>query len=375
VAGGGAGQRRLREVSLLPIPGSNPRSVALNGSFAYVCGSENITVVDVADPSNPRIVGRVADEIFNNVGNLTCYVDSNRLIATADTGSSLATGTSPSVSVFQIADAARPALVRASAIHKNFMAAGFVRGNSLFVPTNAISFSGSTFLDQRGDVLSIDIADPNSQRVVTTLFTGTPGFNSLTGGANSVFHLAPAGSSTALAASSSSTGAITASGAGRILVIDTANPANLRLLSDAIIPGTRQARAIFVDNDLAVVLGSVEGWRNPINFPLGAIVGPTTVTTLNVSDPQRPAVIRTVNTSVRPDLRGQGAAAIGTRQYIFGGMRAGDQPVFLMVDATDPNNPVSTPVDARVTVNDVRFANGLIFAALEGSGLGIYRVE
>jgi hypothetical protein len=266
-------------------------------------------------------------------------------------------------------------LLRATAINKNFMGAGYVRGNNVFVPTSAINFSGSTFLDQRGDVLSVDVADPNNMRVVSTLFTGTPGFSPVTGGVNSVFYIAAAGATTALAASSTSTGTATATGTGRILVIDTANAAELRLVRDVPITGTRQAFTIVVDNDLAVVAGNVEGWRNPVNFPLGALVGPTTVTTLNISDPQRPTVIRTVTTPFRPDLLGTGAAIIGPRQYMFGGIRSGDQSVFLLVDATDPNNPAITSMNAPVIVRDVRFANGLVFAALEGSGLGIYRVE
>src|SRR5262249_37860544 len=150
---GTSGAASLREISSVPILGSSPRSVALTGSYAYVCGSENITVVDISDILNPRIVTRVADEVFNNVGNLNCYVDANRLIATADTGSTLATGTSPSVAVFSLADLARPSLVRAAAIGKQFMGRGYVQGNTLMVPTNSISFSGSTFLDQRGDLL------------------------------------------------------------------------------------------------------------------------------------------------------------------------------------------------------------------------------
>jgi uncharacterized protein (TIGR03437 family) len=367
--------RNLVQVTSVPILGSNPRTVALNGNFAYVCGSENVTVVDISDPQNARATGRVADEVFNTVGNLNCYMSAGRLVATADTGSTLVTGTSPSVAVFDVSNPAQPQLIRASAINKQFMAAGYVRGNTVIVPTNAISFSGSTFQDQRGDLLALDITDPNNGRVAGTLFTGQPGFNALTGGPNNFFTAAPATDALALAGSSTSTGAATSTGTGRVMVVDISNPASLTLVRDVLISGTRQIVRLAVEGNLAIALGNVEGWRNPINFPLGAQVGPTVVTTLDLSNPGNPAVLRTVSTPARPDLRGSGAAALGASQYVFGGTRVGDQPAFLLVDARDRNNPGVTTVPAPVTVNDVNYANGYVYTALEGSGLGIYRLE
>jgi hypothetical protein len=146
-------------------------------------------------------------------------------------------------------------------------------------------------------------------------------------------------------------------------------------MRDVQIPGTRQIVALGVSGSTAIALGNVEGWRNPINLPEGVLVGPTNVSVLDISDPSNPTIVTTVATSVRPDLRGGGAAVVGQGQFVFGGTREVNQPVFLLVNGRDPANPRISTAQSPATVNNVTTMGGLVYAALEGSGLAIYEVQ
>ena len=72
-----------------------------------------------------------------------------------------------------------------------------------------------------------------------------------------------------------------------------------------------------------MAVSNVEGWRNPIDFTQGALVGPTNVSTFDITDPRNPVLLTTSATNVRPALFGNGGVAIGTGQFAFGGTRAG----------------------------------------------------
>ena len=163
----------LSLLTTVPTASSQPRSLAFYGNFAYLCGSQSIAVLDISSPANPRITSTVGSNAFNNVGNLFCYVESGNLVAFADTGSTLVAGTGPSVTVFSLANPAQPQLLNQSGLSKTFVSGLAHRGSTAFATYNSISFSGSTFLNQGGDFVSVDVSNPASPRVLSAL-SGTP---------------------------------------------------------------------------------------------------------------------------------------------------------------------------------------------------------
>ena len=362
----------LTPVTTVLTPASQPRSLAIYGNFAYLCGSQYIAVLDISNPASPRLTATVGANAFNNVGNLFCYVENGNLVAFADTGSTLVAGTGPSVTVFNLANAGQPQLLNQSALNKQFLSGLAHRGNTAFATYNSITFSGSTFQNQGGDLISVDVSNPASPRILSALSGNTSSGT----GPNIFFDVVAVNETTAYAASSTSTGAQTASGSGVLVVLDTSDPANLKVVKQVSIPGTRQVATIRLQGNLAVTINNVEGWRNPIDFTQGAVVGPTSVTTFDISDPRNPVLLATAAASVMPALGGNGGVPIGTGQFAFGGTRAGNQNAILLVDARNPQSPQSTTVNTPDILRNVFVvAPNYLYALIENSGLAVYRIS
>jgi hypothetical protein len=353
-------------------PASQPRSLAFYGSFAYLCGSQYIAVLDISNPASPKLTATAGTNAFNNVGNLFCYVESGNLVAFADTGSTLVAGTGPSVTVFSLANPAQPQLLNQSALNRTFVSGLAHRANTAFATYNSISFSGSTFLNQGGDFISVDVSSPASPRILSALSGNTaPGG----GGPNIFFDLIAVNDTTAYAASSTSTGSQTTAGTGVLVVVDTSDPTNLKVVKQVSIPGTRQVATIRIQGNLAVTVNNVEGWRNPIDFTQGAVVGPTNVSTFDISDPRNPVLQTTASTSVLPALGGNGGALIGTDQFAFAGTRAGNQNDILLVDARNPKSPQATVVNTPDILRNVFVVSNYLYALIDNTGLSVYQIS
>jgi hypothetical protein len=141
------------------------------------------------------------------------------------------------------------------------------------------------------------------------------------------------------------------------------------------VPGTRQVLSVRVQGNLAVTVNDVEGWRNPIDFTQGALVGPTNVTTFDISNPKNPVLLTTEPTNVRPGLSGGGGAPIGTHQFAFAGTRDGDQSGLLIVDARDSKNlKSSTLATTDILHNLIVVAPHYLYTLIDNTGVAVYRI-
>ena len=136
-------------------------------------------------------------------------------------------------------------------------------------------------------------------------------------------------------------------------MVDTSNPNSLSIIKQVQIPGARQVLSVRVQGTLAVTLNAVEGWRNPIDFAQGSLVGPTSVSTFNITDSRNPVSLGTTVSSMRPDLAGGRGAAIGTGQFAFAGQRVGTQSGFLIVDARNTQSPQTTTLNTPDIVHNL----------------------
>jgi len=357
-------------VTTLALP-SLGKSLAVYGTYGYVCGSQNIAVLDLTNPGSPNLINTVAGNAFNNVGNLYCYIESGNLIAFADTGSSLVGGTAPSVTAFSLANPSAPQLLQQTALNKTFVSGLAHHTNTAYATYNSISFSGSTFLNQGGDFVAVDMTNPSNPSVVAALSgnlssgTGPSGF----------FDVITVNDTTAYAVSTTSTGSATASGSGVLFVLDISTPGSPKVVTQIMIPGTRQSLSVRVQGNLAITMNDVEGWRNPIDFTQGALVGPTSVSTFDITDPRNPVLLNTVISSMRPDLSGGGGVAIGTNQFAFAGQRTGTQSGFLLVDARNTQSPQTTTLNTANVLHSVYVvAPNFIYALIDNTGLAVFQV-
>ena len=360
----------LSPVTTMLTPASQPKSIVTYGNTAYLCGSAYVGVLDISNPANPKLTATVGTSAFSNVSNMYCYIESGNLIAFADTGSTLAAG-GPSVTVFSLSNPAQPKLVQQSALSKQFVSGLAHRGTYAFAVYNSISFSGSSFLNQGGDLISIDLSNPASPKVVSAL-SGNTGSGL---GPNSFFDVIAVNDTTLYAASSSSTGAATSSGTGQLVIVDTTDPTNLKVVKQISIPGTRQVLSVRIQGNLAVTMNDVEGWRNPIDFTQGALVGPTNFTTFDITDPRNPVMIATGSSTARPDLTGGGGTAVGTNQFVFAGQRVNTQSSLMLVDARNTQSPQATAINAADDVLNVfTIAPNFLYALIANTGIAVYQI-
>ncbi len=130
-----------------------------------------------------------------------------------------------------------------------------------------------------------------------------------------------------------------------------------------------------VQGNLAVTVNAVEGWRNPIDFNQGALAGPTSVSTFDISDPKNPVLLSTVATNMRPDLTGNGGAPMGNGQFAFAGQRSGNQSGFLLVDARNAQNPQTTVLNTNdILLNLFVVAPNYLYGLIANTGVAVYQL-
>jgi hypothetical protein len=149
---------------------SPAETFALNGTLAYVCDDNEISVVDVSNPASPRLVNTALSGLIQNSANIHCAVQNNTLIVFADQTSSLLSGPGPGVSTFNLSNPLQPVLIAASPLNKRFFEDPVYVGNYAFVPTSAVTYFLKIQWDgQYGDLLAVNLSNLSSPALVSTL--------------------------------------------------------------------------------------------------------------------------------------------------------------------------------------------------------------
>lgn len=351
-------------------------NVALSGNLAYVGGTRDITIVNIADPADPQIVKTFGADLVNqNADNFVQIVGNNLVVGSQNP----ANASTSRLLVFSLADPQNPQLVSNTTIPYRFLADVLVQGNTVFMPTSGIYFSQpGTITDQFGDFVAIDISIPASPVVSDVLFNnrGTPdgGDTRQSGGTIVNAQIAYIGSTT-------STGSQAQSGEGRVLVVDIARPANLSVTHELLIPGTAQVFDVALEGHRALVVGSSQGLRNPFNGSndLGA-AGNLTLTMLDISDPANPQVLGSTKVTSAVFPRGRTprkleAVSLGGNRFAVSGVSIENEgPVIAIVDGSDPANITSRNLAVSSLANGMTVAGGLLHVA-SNAGLASYRIE
>src|SRR5262249_43818592 len=158
----------------------------------------------------------------------------------------------------------------------------------------------------------------------------------------------PITSQIAYVAGTTSTGANTQAGTGRVLIVNTSNPAAMSVVGSLDIPGTVHALAIAVHGNEALVVSSTGGWQTPYDASTFGLPGNPTLPLLNISNPLAPTIIGstvvTQDTSQNVgDITSQfgdlentlRAVYLGNNQFAVSDVNAGGAPVLLLVNASD----------------------------------------
>ncbi|MEW5800648.1 MAG: hypothetical protein AB1847_00955 [bacterium] len=331
-------------------------TAAIYGNRAYVGGSTNISIVDISDPQNPGITGTFgpSDNIYS-----THILDNNLVILH---------GEYTNVDIYSLADPDHPSLIGHTNSGYHFSSWMFLSGNSAFASTGGYQYNTDTLVINRqfGDFLSFDLSDiSNPQFLDILLNTDGPDWGSAYN-----FGLGMAvNDQIALVPTTTVKGSDTQTGVGRILVVDISDPANLTIVKELQIPGTVHLWGVAIQGDLALVTGSSGGRRNP-GIPDFAYIGNLTLSTVDISSPHDPVLIKNIVTQSKPSQWAHPVSA-GNGYFTVSAGRIDDETVLILADAHDPQDLVVTTMSVPGLIWGTTVAGNTLYTTGD-AGLGIY---
>ena len=345
---------------------SAAESFALNGTLAYVCDENEISVINIANPSSPQIIATAVSSLIQSSGDINCSIQRNTLAVFSDQTSSTI-GDSPGFVAFSLANPSQPTLIAATPINKRFFGGALYIGNTAFVPTNAITTCFG-WCNQYGDLLAIDLTNFAAPVLLGTL--EQPQIDPVFGGPNDVVGVTQASGSLLYTGSSSSVGAAN-NGVGRLQTVDATNPAAMKIVGELAVPGTLQFYSPLLQGTLAIGIGNTGGYNVYASPPnQGNIV----VATFDITDPRSPLLLSSTvtNYSVGP---GGGAARIGNNLFAFAGVvDANYNPVMLVVDTTNPQAPVFESSFIAQPFTSMQVVGSTLYATIGAGGFAIYSI-
>ncbi|HTQ37661.1 MAG TPA: transglutaminase domain-containing protein [Pirellulales bacterium] len=203
------------------------------------------------------------------------------------------------------------------------------------------------------------------------------------GGNFNMFGIVQPNANTLLVGSTSSTGSATQTGEGELLSIDVSDPDNInsdapntsKVVNTLDIPGTTLVQGIATNGDTAFVLASQGGWLTP--FTSESDIGPTgdiVMATVDISNPRDPTVLHTQ--TLGRSARGMTQpVSLGNGLFAFASLgETTDTPQLIVVDASDPTNiKVVEKLDLPGQIRGLA-TDGTYLYATGDDGLLIYKL-
>ncbi len=344
---------------------SPAESFAINGNLAYVCDDNEISVVDISNPSSLKVLSTAVSGIINNSGAIHCSIQRNTLSVFSDqTGSVI--GNSPGYSAFSLANPTQPYLLADVPLNKRFFEEPIYVGNFAFVPTRALGYFGPTWDNQYGDLLAVDLTTFASPILASSL---EQQIHSQFGGQHVILGATQADSFLLYAAGSSSVGT-TNNGLGFLQLIDVSNPQAMQLIGQLLVPGTVQLNAPLISGNVAVAIGNNGGWGNNGTGVIGNIV----LTVFDVTTRREPAILSINTTGFTPNGLAEGATQIGPNLFAFSGAQdASGNSVLLIVDTSNPQSPAISSIPAPLS-GKLQVVGNVLYAARGSGGFAAYSI-
>ncbi len=339
---------------------ANAGSLAINGDYAYVGGTEDLTVVNISDAANPVIMSTFGEEAAHAYVN--CRLVGDHLAVTSGW---------THLYVYNLDDPALPKKIGEELTGYNWLHGSFAQGNHLFVQTDIFGFTSSSIVFVRGDMLSFDLSDP------TAPFQSDPLFNtpqaSYPQWPGSMYFMGYAACSGDIALLPSTTGQTTASsGTGRIHLVDISDSSKLSIRGTLDIPGTRVLTGVGIMENRALVCGSTSGFILQNGSPF--LTGNMTLTLLDTTDPANPLIL---NTRIE-DTVNMGSSSInavpGLNGYFaLSQANIGGDPAIILIDTSDPADLKLFHRKTESLVNECLFRGNTLYTT-STNGLGIYDI-
>ena len=340
-------------------------------NLAYVAGSNGIDIVDVSNKTAPVDDGAFGGSLIVKGGSSVGRVDVIGGINFLLVGTTATRNANQfSLLIYSLSSPLSPQLVSNTLIDYQYMSDMLVEGNTVLIPTGGANFSGSgDLIDSFGSVLSIDVSDPNAPTLENVLYNdkGSPDGGDTRQPGGTIIN-----DNIAYMASTTLTGNSVTNGVGRILVVDDSNPSDLSVLGEVDLPGTVQAIDVGIQGNRALVV-STASLDSGLNSK-----GNLVLSVLDMTDPANPILLSTTVTKAQfPPANSVGAKisvmSLGNGLFAVSEADVNGKPVLLLVDPSDPTNPIITATPVPALVGEMAVSGNQLYTA-SSQGLTIYDI-
>ncbi len=357
-----------------PISGAS--GVAVDGTLAYTGAGSGIDVVDVSDPTNPKVLSTFATSDFPGMTVKQLQVTNGELVVLTQDSSA----TNQSLLIYSLANPSAPTLLGQTPItvqgsHLSHLSGFVISNNHVFI--NSFWYRYDTFSNQIfaqfGEDVDIDISNPAAPAVANVIYNDSP--DASTGypdGTSNIWQGATVNNNVLLLASTTATGATVAGVQGLVTVVNTTDPSNPSVIEKLTIPGMGGVTGISVQGNRAMVIGSSQYWGSGISGLTGNVV----VAMLDLTDPTNPTVISSQTLGISA-IGISFLQSLGNNLYVTDGFATQDtsEPALLVFDASNPQNVVETTIKVPNTVNGQGYmASGGYLDTVDGSSFSAYQL-
>src|SRR5579883_1366220 len=350
---------------------------AVLGNITYVCGANQIQVVDTSNASQPAYVGEFGDADLNGNGGRCALATPLGLqpILVDIVGP----GNTPSFVVYNVSTPASPFKVGQLPLQYTYLADLSFIGTTGFSSTSWYEFDGaSNITAQHGDVLAYDFSTPTLPLFVSALVPNPaqPASNNLNLKPNALALIQNANyPNTVYVASTTATGNNT-SGSAALDVVDVSNPSNMLGVRQVTVANVAIFLGFAYDHRLLLMAGNTQNHRNP-GIPDFNIAGNLTLTTMDITSVQNPVPIATLVTKI-PSGGTFAVQPLGNSIFAV----ATDPPAsdpggpgsLLLVDARDPKNLALYPFVTQFGLSGMQSSNGYLIVP-NLNGLNVYQTQ
>ncbi len=349
-------------------------NVQVNGSDAYVCSVNQISVIDVSNPQAPAAAVSFGASDLNGAGTL-CQIDQNYLVELTN---------STNILVYDLTTSAtNPTRIGGPiALQAPYSGNFTFDGNTAIFDTSSASWSLSSdyFLSQTGIIETYNFANWASPTFDAD-FTPPTGYTDNTSPRAGIANLG--GDNIAvLGTTNNGVGNYVSSvaGEGQVTVINVTTPASPVAVTELMVPQTVSLQAIALQGTTALVTGNTQAWNNPVLYigstPEFLYDGNLTLSLVDFTNPQSPQILNTTVTDIQSSA---GASAVSLGGGFFALTISPPVTSFqgagtlAILDARSPTTPVLYPYAVIEGVGSLALSGNYLYVTT-AQGINIYQV-
>jgi uncharacterized protein (TIGR03437 family) len=366
----------LTLLSQLSFANGSGSDIAIYGDTTYICGANQINIVDTSSVSAPTYIGYFGNaQLAGNGGKCAINLNTSEPILVDIVGP----GTAPTFAVYSISDPDSPVLLtQQSTTPYTFLTDISFLGTVGYVSTSWYTTSGTSINAQYGNFVAYDFS--SLFPVLVSVLSSGPGSSGTSVMPNALALVASTNGSypnTAYIATTTSSGSST-TGSAALDVVNISTPSSMQGVQQVTVANAAIFLGFGYDGDLLLATGNTSSFRNP-GVPDFNITGNLTLSTMNITNVDSPVGTANVTTQipttgtyvVQPLAYGSGIFAIVTNPP---STDPGGPSSLMIVDASTPSSPTPYPFMTEFGMADVAAVNGYLLVP-NVNGLMIYTIS